>query len=198
MSISVFMRFHSGRDAVMLYDSVIAEMGRHEGTLAPGEIYHLAALAPNGMFVADLWETREAFNDYAMTALIPLTAKRGLFSPEVEFCDVHRMVGGSESYNGGTVTVAHYDGNVDELVRKHDELEMKLGFPDNLPPGLLFQWSARHPERVCLIGHWRAREDADLFMSGPLAEALRSSGLPQPSVNIYEVYNTMDGRSVRA
>jgi hypothetical protein len=197
MAISVFMRFHSTRDAIMLYESIINEMGRSGGVLPAGEVYHLAALATDGMFVADLWESREAFTAYAMAALIPLTAKRGLFSPEVEFCDVHSTAGGGTPFTRGTVTVTHLNGNVEELLRKYDTVETKLGFP-TAPEGLVFQWCAKRPEGLCITAHWRSREEAETFVHGALAEALRSTEMPLPSVEIYGIYNTMDGRSVHA
>lgn len=190
------MRFYSSRDAIMLYESVITEMGRHGGTLPPGEIYHLAALATNGMLVADLWESREIFKDYAMTALMPLTAKRGVFSPEVEFCDVYKIIDSGVSFTRGAVSVAHFDGNAEELLHKYGELEKQLGFPA-VPAGLVFQWSAKRPEGLCAVGHWRSREEAEQFANGVLSEALRSAAMPEPRIEYYDVYNTMDGRNVR-
>jgi hypothetical protein len=196
MAISVFMRFHSGRDAIMLYESIITEMGRRGGILPPGEIYHIAAFATNGMFVADLWQSREVFKEYAMAALMPLTAKRGLFAPEVEFCDVHRMIDSGVSFKHGAVSVAHFEGNVDELLRKYEQTTEKLGFPA-VPPGLVFQWSAKRPEGICVTSHWRSREEAERFLNGALAGALRTTGMPQPRLEYYDVYNTMDGRNLR-
>jgi hypothetical protein len=193
MAISVFMRFHSERDAIMLYESVINEMGRRGGTVAPGELYHIAALAHNGMFVADLWESREAFNAYAQAKLIPLTAKRGLFSPEVEFGDVHNILEGAAFSPRGTGVVAHFEGDVDDLLRKFDKAAGKIGNP-NVSNGLVFQWCAKHAGGICITAHWRSREECEPFMNGSFSEALRSAGMPRPRLDIYDVYNCMDGR----
>lgn len=197
MAISVFMRFHSTRDAIMLYESTMKEMGRSGGALPPGEVYHLAALAADGMFVADLWESREIFTAYAMATLIPLTAKRGLFSPEVEFCDVHRIAGGGASFAGGSVTVAHLNGNVEELASKYDELETKLGFP-TVPEGLVFHWSAKRPEGICVTTHWRSRENAEHFLNEAFPKAFQSTGMPQARLEHYDVYNAVAGPTVHA
>lgn len=196
MAISVYLRYHSARDAILLYNSIIKEMGRSGGVVAPGEIYHLAALAQEGMFVADLWESREAFDAYARSTLIPLTAKRGLFSPEVEFCDLHRTIDGESSSTGGSVAVVHLEGDTEELLRKYDLMEPRLA--SNIPTGLVVQWSAKRPAGMCITSHWRGREDCEAFITGPFSEALRLVGLPQPRLEFYDIYNSMDGRRVHA
>jgi hypothetical protein len=197
MAISVFMRFYSSRDTSMLYDSVIKEMGRHQGSLPAGEIYHVAARASGGGLVADLWEGREAFDAFAKTALIPLTAKRGIFSPEVEFCDVWRTFDGGVKSTRGVVALTHLDGNVEELLSKSGELEKKLGFPA-IPDDLIFTWLATRSQGICYTGHWGSRENAEKFINGPLAQGLRSLSMPPARVEFFDVYNIMDGRSIHA
>jgi heme-degrading monooxygenase HmoA len=178
----------------MLYDSVIKEMGRAEGSLPSGEIYHLAAHTTGGGLIADIWESRETFDAYAKSALIPLTAKRGLFSPEVEFCDVLSMKGGEAAFTRGIVTISHLYGNLEDLLSKSEGLETKLAVPE----GLLFAWCAKRADGICYTAHWRSRDDAEAFINGAFQEALRSAGMPRAQIESYDVYNTMDSRRVHA
>jgi hypothetical protein len=196
MAISVFMRFHSKRDAVMLYESVINEMGRRGGVLPQGEIYHLATLAEDGMFVADLWESRETFDAYAQAKLIPLTVKRGLVSPEVEYGDLHGTIDGACSSTHGISVVAHWDGNAEELLRKYDAVHATIDSA-NVAAGLVFQWSCKRAGGISLAAHWRSREECAAYTRGAFHEALRSAAMPPPRLNYYDVYNAMDGRRVR-
>jgi hypothetical protein len=195
MAISVFMHYHSGRDAVVLYDSVINEMRQRGRAVQEGLVYHLAAVVPHGMFVADAWETREAFNVFAAAKTVPLTEKRGLMSPEVEFADVYRMIAGAGSSTGGCGVVAHFDGDADALLRQYDELGAQAGLNQAPPPGLIVRWCAKRPTGLCTVDHWLSRENFENFRDGVLTQTMRSVGMPSPRFEFYDVYNTVDGRA---
>ena len=197
MAISVFMRYQSGRDAVTLYESVVGEMRLHGEAIREGLIYHLAAVVPHGMFIADAWETREAFNTFALAKTLPLIEKRGLVSPEVEFGEIYQTVEAANSLAHGCALVTHFDGNVDDVLRQLDEACAMAGLA-SAPAGLLYHWSLKRQGGICTVGHWQSREDWERFYSDAYGPAMRAAGLPEPRLEFYDIYNTIDARAVNA
>ena len=194
MAVSVFMRYRSGRDAVMLYESIIGEMRLRGQAVREGLLYHLAAVVPNGMFIADTWESRDAFSIFAAAKTIPLTERRGLTSPEVEFADVYGVTSGAGSSAHGCGIVSHFNGDPDDLTLRYEAATEESGFANVPPPGLIMHWSAKRPTGICTVDHWLTTADCETFRSGAFDDALRSAGIPAGRVEIFEVYNTIDGR----
>jgi len=75
------------------YDEVISRMGfTPNGAGAPGALFHWAAKSDDGLRVVDVWETPEAFNNFADTQIGPITAAVGIEPPVVTAYEVHNTL----------------------------------------------------------------------------------------------------------
>ena len=76
------------------YDQVMEKMGLENGGTAPqGALFHWAAATDGGLRVVDVWESREAFDQFAEEKIGPFTAEVGITSPPtMTFHDVHGHV----------------------------------------------------------------------------------------------------------
>jgi hypothetical protein len=76
------------------YDEVIRRMGfRPEGAGAPGSIFHCVTPTPDGFRVIDVWATQEAFEDFAVDHIAPMTSEVGVPAPpEVRIFPVHNFL----------------------------------------------------------------------------------------------------------
>jgi hypothetical protein len=61
--------------SVDMYDAIYAEMGIFAGNLPEGMIAHYAAQTGNGMLIFDVWESKEAFEQFAAGYLAPAVDK---------------------------------------------------------------------------------------------------------------------------
>ena len=79
------------------YDQVNDEMGHLPGTTGPdGALFHWMTVTDTGIRITDVWETREQFEQFAATKIMPAVAKFGIESqPRIEFYDVHNYLIGS-------------------------------------------------------------------------------------------------------
>jgi hypothetical protein len=92
MAVAVEMNF---RGATMeQYDQVIKKMGlTPAGATPPGAISHWVAKTDDGMRVVDVWETREAFDQFSQEKIGPYSAEVGIAeAPETRFYDVHNYL----------------------------------------------------------------------------------------------------------
>ena len=64
MAVAVEMNFRGA--TIEQYDEIIGKMGLTPGgSTPPGAISHWVAKTDDGMRVVDVWETREAYDQYA-------------------------------------------------------------------------------------------------------------------------------------
>ena len=74
------------------YDAVIADMGLNGKPAAHG-IFHVAGPIDGGWRIVDVWDSVEAFNDFAQSQIMPLAQKHGLKEPpQVSVWPVHNML----------------------------------------------------------------------------------------------------------
>ena len=76
------------------YDQVIQKMGLTPGgSTPPGAISHWVAKTDDGMRVVDVWETREAYDQFAAAKIGPYSAEAGITEPpETRFFEVHNYL----------------------------------------------------------------------------------------------------------
>jgi hypothetical protein len=179
------------------YDAILNDMGVR--TAPPkGAIYHIAARSPEGLFVADAWDTRPVFDRFAGEKILPLAQKHGFSPPDIEYSDIYNIIdSGMASPHGGAAMVAQFEGNTDDLVRKYDAVNANASAVRTPPPGLIFHQCTKRPNGIRIVDHWRTRDEFESFLNGPLGDALRSVGMPQPHIDFYQVYNTLDARGAR-
>jgi hypothetical protein len=93
MAVAVEMNF---RGATMeQYDQILQKMGlTPNGATPPGALFHWVAPSDDGMRVVDVWESREAFDQFAQEKIGPYSAEVGITDPpETTFYEVHGYLG---------------------------------------------------------------------------------------------------------
>jgi hypothetical protein len=87
MAVGVVMDFEGTLDQ---YDQVVQSMGLTPGgPTPPGALFHWVTKTDNGFRVTDVWESEEAFNQYAQEQIGPKAAAAGLGPPEPTFHEAH-------------------------------------------------------------------------------------------------------------
>ena len=81
------------------YDDVIERMGYLPGgPPAPNVLFHWVAATENGFRVVDVWESREAFEQFSREKMVPLFAEAGVPSTsEITYFEVHNYLVGGRS-----------------------------------------------------------------------------------------------------
>ena len=80
-----------GVDAKALYEKVTEELGLGVSGLAPGAISHTAAMSETSILtIFEVWETRDAQEEFMRLQLMPALQKAGAPAPtRVEWLDVY-------------------------------------------------------------------------------------------------------------
>ncbi len=73
-------------------------------------------------------------------------------------------------------------------------LGMELHSNKNIPDGLISHIVYSGEGSLRVIDVWESRQHFDKFLRDRLGPALRNTGLPEPRVNEYELYNVMIGK----
>jgi hypothetical protein len=93
MAVAYEMRFQGATTGQ--YDQVIEKMGLTPGgPTPPGAIFHWVAKTDDGLLVVDVWESEQAFDEFAREQIIPFTQEVGLGAPGVTKHTVHSYLGG--------------------------------------------------------------------------------------------------------
>jgi hypothetical protein len=88
MPVAIIMDFEGG--TLDQYDQVVQAMGLSPGgPTPPGALFHWVTETDNGVRVTDVWETREAFDQFAQEQIGPHTAAAGLSEPQMTVHDTH-------------------------------------------------------------------------------------------------------------
>ena len=73
------------------YDQVVEKM-ELGGKAAPGSIYHWVAETEDGIRVVDVWESGEAYDQFAQEKIGPITAEVGVAPPTVVEYEIHNTL----------------------------------------------------------------------------------------------------------
>jgi hypothetical protein len=73
------------------YDKVIEKM-QLGGEPPPGAVFHWCAQNGDELLVVDVWETAEAFQQFADEKIGPISAEEGISPPNVEHHEVHNTI----------------------------------------------------------------------------------------------------------
>jgi hypothetical protein len=92
MAVAVEMNFRGA--STDQYDQVIQKMGlRQGGEMPPGGISHFVSPTGDGLLIIDVWESREAYENFATEQIGPYSQEAGITEPpEVRFYDVHNYL----------------------------------------------------------------------------------------------------------
>ena len=194
MAILVILRFASAADPRPIYDAIVDEMGIREKP-ASGCVYHWAAPVKDGLFVADIWETREQFDAFAREKIEPLARKHGLSAPTTEIADVYKLHGVASAAKGGIGVLVECDGDAKDLLAKYDAANEKMDLPGQPPEGLILHAMTTTSKGIRGVDRWQSRDAFDRFVQTRLGPALQAVGMPPPRIEYFDVYNTIDGRA---
>jgi hypothetical protein len=87
MAVGVVMEFEGTLDQ---YDQVVERMGLEPGgPTPPGALFHWVTKTDNGFRVTDVWESREAFEQFAQEHIGPNAGAVGLGPPEPTYFEAH-------------------------------------------------------------------------------------------------------------
>jgi hypothetical protein len=92
MAVAVEMNFSGA--TLEQYDQILERMGLTSGGPTPaGAISHWVAETDDGFRVVDVWESREAFDQYAQSKIMPYASDAGIEGmPETTFYEVHSFL----------------------------------------------------------------------------------------------------------
>jgi hypothetical protein len=78
------------------YDQAIERMGLLPG--GPGsrhELFHWVTKTESGIRIVDVWESREAYEEFAKETMYPVASEVGVDeTPEIQFFEVHNYLAG--------------------------------------------------------------------------------------------------------
>lgn len=75
-----------------LISRLVDKLGLESGQSAEGVLFHWAASTEEGMRAVDVYETREAADRLANTAIGPIAGELGLTLPEITEYEVHNFL----------------------------------------------------------------------------------------------------------
>jgi hypothetical protein len=91
MAVAIEMNFKGA--TLEQYDQVIELMGLTSGQAPPNAIFHWAAKTDDGLRVVDVWETREAYEQFAQEQIGPYSQQVGVPGPpEITYYEVHNVI----------------------------------------------------------------------------------------------------------
>jgi len=91
MAVAIEMNFKGA--TLEQYDQVIELMGLTSGQAPPNAIFHWVAKTDEGIRVVDVWETKEAYEQFAQEQIGPYSQQAGVPGPpEVTYYDVHNII----------------------------------------------------------------------------------------------------------
>jgi hypothetical protein len=79
------------------YDQATEALGLLPGgPSSPSELFHWVAATDEGFRVVDVWESREAFEEFLETKILMVSAEVGfVHPPEIKYFEVHNYLSGA-------------------------------------------------------------------------------------------------------
>jgi len=153
------------------YDAVMEDM-QLGGRVPEHALYHAAGATEAGWRVIDVWETDEAFEDFAVRKIRPLTQAHGIPAPRVQRLEVAQVrPGPSAGAEAGFLQVVRLPGVTAESFHAADEKVLPV------PEGLVFHVNGPDEGGWCVIDTWRSKEERDAFIEQRVRPAFGDAGL---------------------
>jgi hypothetical protein len=91
MAVAVEMSFKGA--TLEQYDQVIELMGLQSGQAPPNSLFHWVAETEDGLHVVDVWETKQAYDQFAQEQIGPYSQQAGVPGPpEITYYDIHNII----------------------------------------------------------------------------------------------------------
>jgi hypothetical protein len=167
------------------YDAVIADM-QLGGRTPDGALYHAAGATEAGWRVVDVWETDEAFQDFAARQIGPITQAHGLPEPRVQRLEVAQVHQGASRSDAALLQVVRLPGVTAE---KFAEADAKVR---PLPDELVFHVNGPDEGGWFVIDTWSSHEARDAFIEERVRPEFAAAGLTgPPAFEDLELHATM-------
>src|SRR4051794_6567303 len=144
------------------YDWVVDRMGP-KGRLPAGALAHIAAPSAEGLRVCDVWESMEAFQQFAAEQIGPVTRERGLAEPTVRSFPTYRWHRESEE-KPAFAQVGRLPGtDLETFQRADDQIRPDQG---TWPEGLIWHVAGAEGDDVVVVDTWTSKALRDEFIGG--------------------------------
>lgn len=87
------VQFNYAGMTVQQYDQIMDELRKTGHSEVPGRIHHVATIQDKGMQVIDVWESREAYDNFN-NILMPISNKLGVRQVQPTITPVHSEYSG--------------------------------------------------------------------------------------------------------
>jgi hypothetical protein len=186
MAVAFILDFPGG--TLEQYDAVVEKMDL-DGRLSPGGLYHAAGATSDGVRVCDVWESEEAFQQFAESKIGPITAEVGLGEPEIRSFQVEQTrSGGSAPVE--FVQIISIPGVTAEDFHALDAAV--LGPSGEVPDECVYHVNGALADSYVVLDYWSSKAARDEFMQTRVGPAMQAAGIDaQPSIEELDVHNSL-------
>jgi heme-degrading monooxygenase HmoA len=175
------------------YERVNEIMGIHGDEDAPeGLIEHLVAEDDGNLIIADLWESAEAFGQFAETRLGPAVKEAGAGDAQPRVHEVHNQLSGKSDEANFLVLIEIEDFESDA----YDEMTKQMdAHVNNEHPSVGHTAAHREGGGMVVLDVWDSPESFGAFAQEQIAPAAATVGLPPFEPRIVPIKNRIRGKS---
>jgi hypothetical protein len=186
MAVAFILDFPGGRAED--YDAVVDKM-QLNGRLPAGALFHAAGATDDGWRVCDVWESADAYRQFADNKIGPISAQQGMAPPQVRSFDVEEIRRG-ESGPVEFVQIVHLPGLDAESFRAMDKAV--VGADRAVPAACVFHVNGMLDGEWCVLDYWSSKEARDTFMDRDVRPAMEGAGMTtMPTVEAFVVHNAL-------
>jgi hypothetical protein len=190
MAVAFIMDFPGG--SAEDYDAVMEKMqlGDH---LPAGALFHAAGKSASGWQVCDVWDSAEAFQQFADAKIGPITSAQGMSPPEIRSFPVDQIRRG----DAGAVTflqIVQIPGTDAEGFAAMDAAI--LGEGRKAPEGCVFHVNGQLGDAWCVLDYWTSKDVRDAFMEHNVRPAMEAGGMTAPpAIEELAIHNALTERA---
>jgi len=174
------------------HDRIRGLMGMSPGGPGPaGLLSHWVSVEEPGMFMTDVWDSREHFEEFARDEIGPLSRQAGVTAPpKTTFDEVHGYLTAGAGA-APTAPVAVIMEFADDI-QKYDEVLELMGLTPRGPgpDGCLFHWATAIEGVIRVTDLWQDRATFEAFSETQIGPYAAKAGMAPPeSTVVRDVYD---------
>jgi heme-degrading monooxygenase HmoA len=177
-----------------LYESINEAMGIRGDADAPeGLISHQACTTEDGMLVADVWESREAFDRFVAERLGPALGAASVPEIEPSIYEVHNHIPQGAGTAANVLLIADAPGFTTNV---YDQLTSRMAAHggDGSTHPAVFHVAARTADGMIFVDAWDSAESFGAFAEQQLAPAADQVEMPELTPRFLPIHNRTRGR----